>query len=283
MLDNEYITTNILSALLKTIIRRTEENYAVAAVGAIIKTLEQKYEFLKYFKIEKDIFHNEYVKVSPQINYVNPKKITRIIQILFQIIYNDLGEKAGLFFIKEVQNNADYDVIIRLKEQGVDLELIEIQQQFLYNRKKKKMKEIKDSKAVDTQSLLGYSLDNVDHWEFDLKKKECLIFDKKNKVLDRININNIVQSYIIDHSHSGINNNKENFLELANKEYQLLKILYSTDVDASDVCSKLDISEIYLNKIIQKLLKYEMLHYISDNELILTDLGINYIKKKEKV
>ena len=283
MLDNEYMITNILSALLKTIIRRTEENYAIAAVGAIIKTLEQKYEFLKYLKIQKDTFHNEFVKVTPQINNVNPKKISRIIEILFQIVYNDLGEKAGLFFIKEVQNNTDYDVIIQLKEQGIDLELIEIQQQFLYNRKKKAKKKIKDKKSMDNQSLLGYSLDNVDHWEFDLLKKECLIFDKKNKVLDRININNIVQSYIVDHSFTKIKKDTENLLELNNKEYQLLKILYSTDVDASDVCSKLDISEIYLNKIIQKLLKYEMLHYISDNELILTDLGINYIKKKEKV
>jgi len=236
-----------------------------------------------FVKIQKDTFHNEFVKVTPQINNVNPKKISRIIEILFQIVYNDLGEKAGLFFIKEVQNNTDYDVIIQLKEQGIDLELIEIQQQFLYNRKKKAKKKIKDKKSMDNQSLLGYSLDNVDHWEFDLLKKECLIFDKKNKVLDRININNIVQSYIVDHSFTKIKKDTENLLELNNKEYQLLKILYSTDVDASDVCSKLDISEIYLNKIIQKLLKYEMLHYISDNELILTDLGINYIKKKEKV
>jgi hypothetical protein len=283
MLDNEYIITNILSALLKTIIRRTEENYSIAAVGAIIKTLESKYEFLKYLKIGKDTFHNEYVKVSSQINYIDPKRIARIIEILFQIIYNDLGEKAGLFFIKEVQNNADYNVIIHLKEQGIDLELIELQQQFLYNRKAKEKKKIGDEKAVDNQSLLGYSLDHVDHWEFDLKNKECLVFDNNNQLLDKININNIVESYIEDHSEANVKKDTADLLELNEKEYQLLKILYSSDVDASIVCSKLDISEQDLNEIIKKLLKYEMLYYISDNELILTDLGIGYIKNKENI
>jgi hypothetical protein len=283
MLDNEYIITNILSALLKTIIRRTEENYSIAAVGAIIKTLESKYEFLKYLKIGKDTFHNEYVKVSSQINYIDPKRIARIIEILFQIIYNDLGEKAGLFFIKEVQNNADYNVIIHLKEQGIDLELIELQQQFLYNRKAKEKKKIGDEKAVDNQSLLGYSLDHVDHWEFDLKNKECLVFDNNNQLLDKININNIVESYIEDHSEANVKKDTADLLELNEKEYQLLKILYSSDVDASIVCSKLDISEQDLNEIIKKLLKYEMLYYISDNELILTDFGIGYIKNKENI
>jgi hypothetical protein len=68
-------------------------------------------------------------------------------------------------------------------------------------------------------------------------------------------------------------------LILNKTEHHLLKILYSSDVDSSDVCAKLDISDEELNQIIQKLLKFEILHYISDNELILTDLGVNYLKK----
>jgi hypothetical protein len=283
LLDNEYIVTNIFSALLKTIIRRSEESYAIAAVGAIVKTLESKYEFLKYIKIEKDFLQNEYVKVSSQINYIDTKKIACIIEIFFQIIYNDLGEKAGLFFIKEVQNKADHNVIQSLKEHGIDLELIELQQKFLYKRKEIKKTPIADEQPIDNQSLLGYSLNKVDHWEFDMNNKECLVFDSNNQVIDKININNIVESYIEDHRKDDINNVSENMLELNQKEYELLKILYSSDVDASVVCSKLNISESDLNEIIKKLLKFEMLHYVSDDELILTDLGIGYIKNKENI
>jgi hypothetical protein len=279
MQTNEYFTTNLLNALLKTVIRRTEETYALSAIGAIFKTLEPRYDFLKYIKIEKDVIHDEFVSVSPKINNIEIKELARIIEVLFQIIYNDLGEKAGLFFIKEVQNNADYNVIQSLKSQGVDLELIEIQQQFLYRRMAKDTNKSSSEERVDNQSLLGYSLENVDHWEFDMSNKECLVYDSDNKVIDRIDINNIVQSYIVEHSEKKKEEDSESKLILNKTERNLLQILYSSDVDSSDVCAKLDISDDELNQIIQKLLKFEILHYISDNELILTDLGVNYLKK----
>ncbi len=287
MLKNEVVIKHILISIIKTVRRRVDENFAVSAIGAIIKTLENRYDYFKYISIDKDPIEGVIIKVSSNLNYINPIKFARAIETIVQIIYFDLKEQAGLYFIKEIVRYTNSQVIMSLNEAGVDLELLELQQQFLRKRENKKLKKHKidyrDTKSEinDSESLLGYSMDKVSHWDFDTNKNECLIYDKDGNILDKIDLNNIVKKYIIDNSEDQIEIDKD--IELSEKEYQLLKILQSQDTDSESVCSMLNISENDLNNIVKKLSHLEMIQYISFNELVLSEIGELYIKKKEIV
>ena len=65
-----------------------------------------------------------------------------------------------------------------------------------------------------------------------MSNKECLIYDSDNKVLDKIDINNIVQSYIVERCEKKKEEDSENQLILNKTELNLLQILYSSDVRA---------------------------------------------------
>jgi hypothetical protein len=288
MLDNDVVIKDMLFAIIKTVKRRVNENFAVSAIGAIIKTLETRYDYFHFVFIDIDPIDGIVIRVSQDINHINPTMLARAIETIVQIIYYDLQEKAGLYFIREIVRNASEQVIMSLNEAGVDLELLELQQQFLRKRENRKLKKKKGgqlddtTESIDNESLLGYSMDNVSHWDFDLEDKVCIVYSNEGNILDRINLDNIVKKYIIENSQDQLENDAKKKIQLNEKEYNLLKILQSQDTDSSSVCSVLNISVKELDEIVKKLSKLELIHYISTNELVLSEIGQSYLKKKEK-
>ena len=292
MMKNSEIVRNIIRALYTTAGRRTTQSFAVAVIGAIVKTLEQKFDFLKYININAEREPDQVVNVTSKIDSVDPLKVARAIETIVQIIYMDLKDRAGLYFIKELQRNAGEDVISSLKDLGVDLELLQIQQHYLYRRQSrgqtKGEKQLSDKEALDNVSLLGYSLENVSHWNFDSDKKECIIYDKNGKVLDKLNLDNIVKNYIGSLTEDGgikaeINQSDEiKKIDLKDKELELLKMINKQDVDTSTVLNLLHLSPKELSYMIQRLLTYELLQYISQDEVAITEIGIEFLKNKEK-
>ena len=66
------------------------------------------------------------------------------------------------------------------------------------------------------------------------------------------------------------------------KEFELLKMLHARDVDIETATDILNVTEKQLNNMVRKLLTLEMLHYISVDEVALTDNGLNHLETKEK-
>ena len=59
-------------------------------------------------------------------------------------------------------------------------------------------------------------------------------------------------------------------------------MLHARDVDIETATDILNVTEKQLNNMVRKLLTLEMLHYISDDEVALTDNGLNHLETKEK-
>jgi len=72
-------------------------------------------------------------------------------------------------------------------------------------------------------------------------------------------------------------------MNITEKEFDLLKMLYSRDMDAETAMVLLHLSKNDFNTIIKKLLENEMLHYITYNIIELTEIGLEYINKKEEI
>ena len=69
--------------------------------------------------------------------------------------------------------------------------------------------------------------------------------------------------------------------KLYEKEYNLLKLMMERDMDAETAVHMLQVSKEELNMMIRKLSNMEMLQYVDYDTLELTDLGINFLSKKD--
>jgi hypothetical protein len=289
-LQNSDLLKSIIKAIYITASRRTAPSFAIAVIGAITKTLEQRYEFLKNVVFREEGGSEDFVTIDNKVNSIEPFIIAKAIENIVQVVYLDLREKAGFFFIKELMRNAGENVISNLKDIGVDLELIQIQQHYLYRRQSRGSKDklVKGQEQIDNVSLLGYSWKNVSNWEFDTKNKTCVIYDKKGQELDRLNLDTIVRNYISsisDDSKNVTDENKEEIrkIELSKKEFELLNMIQSQDTDFESATTLLHMSQQELEDTIRKLLTTELLHYVSSDEVALTEIGIEYLKERKKV
>jgi len=290
-LQNSDLLRNILKAVYITASRRTTPSFAIAVIGAITKTLEQRYNFLKNITFFEDGKSEDFIMIDSKINSINSDKIAKAIENIVQIVYMDLREKAGFYFIKELIINAGENVISNLKDIGVDLELIQIQQHYLYRRQSKGTKDklSKDQGQLNNVSLLGYSWENVSTWKYDTDNKSCIIYDKNGTELDCLNLDTIVRNYIssisADSSAILTDEYKEQIkkIELTKKEFELLNMIQSQDTDFESASALLHMSQTELNDIIKKLLTLELLNYVSSEEVAITEIGIEYLKGRKKV
>lgn len=197
-LSNAEIFENFLQGLFITAGRRTSQNFAGAVISAIIKALEQKYDFLKYIKFNNKEESNKLVNISSELNSIDIIRIGQAIEAIVKIICMDFKNKAGLYFINEVKKNTGAEAISYLKEAGIDFELLQIQQHYLYrqNERIKNKSKTDDFLTEKEKSLLDYSWENVSKWDYDTNNHNCKIYNKKGKILDTINLDNIVKKYV---------------------------------------------------------------------------------------
>jgi len=286
-IKNSVLLRSVLTAIYNVASRRTSSRSADEALGSTIKTLEKKYDFLKHIDLsQKDATSGDFaISISQDIDNVSPAVVGKAIEALIRVVYNDIGGEAGLYFITELKQLAGDDVSRAIMNREVDLEQIQLEQHHSYRRQERK-KAIADAtrKGKKTENLIGYDWGEVSHWKHEPGSKFCVLYDKQGNVLDRLNLDRIIQNYVerlsgyVDVDPLEV----EKEAALYEKEYELLKLLLERDMDAETAKHTLKISQEELNNMIRKLSQMEMLQYVSYDTIELTDVGIGYIAKKEK-
>jgi hypothetical protein len=285
------VMAGILHTLYNVASRRTSQTFAATVIGAIIKTLEQNYDFLKYINIENPEFTNSEItiNISDEINTVEPSRIGTAIEAIIRIVYMDLVGKTGLFFIKELKQQAGEQIIMELRNYGVDLALLQTEQRYMHRQHRKKKQQTQMRKTGsglehrDDVSLLGYSWKNVGSWKYDPLQKTCVLYSKEGKELDRLNLDTIIESYVtnLTQEYEDPSGEYQDAVTLSDKEIELLKMLQSQDMDAETATVILHVSKIEFEHIVRKLLQNELLHYVSFNEIELTEEGMTFLSGKE--
>jgi hypothetical protein len=284
---NSYVIGEILCSLYHVAGRRTTNGFAAKVIGSIIKTLERKYDFLKFVNINErgELIEDEAIAISPEINNIKRERVGKAIEAIIRIVYMDIIGKAGLFFIAELKKRAGDRLIDELQYFGVDLQALQIEQHYLYrSREQKKTRKGKNAGPYDV-SLLSYTWKNVSSWKYDPSKRICVLYDKNGNVLDNLNLEAIIENYV-KHLSKDLENIPDEFekeVDITEKEFDLLKMLYTRDMDAETAMVLLHLSKNDFNTIIKKLLENEMLHYITYNIIELTEIGLEYINKKEEI
>jgi len=287
---NSYILGEIIRALYHVAGRRTTQGFAAIVIGSIIKTLEQKYDFLKYVQIIEvgELTEDETIVISEEINNIDKILIGKAIEAIIRIAYMDIIGKAGLFFIAEIKRRAGNELINELNFFGVDLASLQIEQHYLYrSRERKKRRAGVGRSALGDVSLLGYTWNNVGSWKYDRTKGTCTLYNKDGEVLDNLHLETIIENYVKKLSENLIeipDELGETVFDITDKELQLLHILSTRDMDAELAMVLLHVSKNEFGSIVKKLLENELLQYTSYNVIELTEIGIDYLSEsKEKV
>ena len=198
-LKNVDIIRGVMVNLCGTIGSRTSRGFAIAIVDTITRNLEKRFDFLKHIKFSSDRDSDEVVFVDSEINSVDPVLVGRAIEAIIQVICLDLREKAGLYFINELEKNTEEHLLSDLTGVGVDLALLKVQQHYLY-RQQKRVKSAQGDKddllVPKKKSFLEYSWDNVSECVYDADSKTCTLIGKDGRVLDKIDLDTIVSNHL---------------------------------------------------------------------------------------
>ena len=281
VLPQTSLLREVIHALYIVASRRSSSKFAEDAIENALATLKNRYTFFKNVKIKIKTFSEDGVNIdlSSNIDEINKSEIGDAIGSLIRVVYNDLSEEAGLYFITEMKQYVGRKIVEAIVDVGVDLEQIEVEQHHVYMRMKRK-KTVKQ--GGQSENLLGYAWGEVSSWKHKEGSKYCTLYDAKGNALDRIDLDRVIQNYV--ETLSGITETNLEELEkkvrIHEKEYSLLKLMYERDMDAETASRLLNISQEELNKIVRKLLEMEMLQYDSEDEVKLTETGLDALSHK---
>ena len=286
-----YKNSDILGAILQSLFavagRRTTESFAATVIGSIIKTLEPRYDFLKYVRIDgKDqLLDDKVIAIAPEIDSVDSEKIGKAIEAIVRVVYMDIIGKAGLFFITELKKVAGDEIILELRNFKVDLATLQIEQHYLYRSRERKRAKAKARSLHSDVSLLGYSWKNVASWKYDPNQKTCVLYSKEGEVLDNLHLESIIENYVKDLSQSPEEmpkELKEKTTDISDKELELLEMLRTRDMNSETAMVLLHVSKEEFSSIVKKLLENELLQYTSFNVIELTEVGITHLSEREE-
>jgi hypothetical protein len=284
--ENSIVLGGIIRALYHVAGRRTTEGFGAKVIGSIIKSIEQKYDFLKYVKIIEvgELSDEETIVIDEEIDLIDKALIGKAIEAIIRIAYMDIIGKAGLFFIAEIKRRTGDEVINDLSTFRVDLAALQVEQHYLYRSRERRKRKGKRG-ATDDVSLLGYTWKNVGSWKYDETKGACVLYNKEGDVLDNLHLESIIENYVKDLTEDLKDlpmDLDEKSVDITEKELQLLQMLRTRDMDSDSAIVLLRVSKDEFNSIVRKLLENELLQYTSYNIIELTEIGINYLSDLEK-
>ena len=290
-IKNSVLLDTLMKALYAVATRRTSKKFADETIGSTIKTLERKHDIFKYVNINPPATPDGgfAVSISPDVDNIRPSVMGKAIEALLRVVYNDLSEEAGLYFITELKQLAGDQVSKAIMNREVDLDQVQLEQHYAYRRRERKKKIENAMKeglppGKRPENLLGYTWDEVSSWKHPPNSKYCTLYNNKGEVIDQLNLDRIIQNYV--EKLSGFSNMDEFDIQketqVFEKEYELLKLMLERDMDAESAMHYLKVSKEELSSMIKKLSEMEMLQFVSFDTLEITDMGVNYLSRKEK-
>jgi len=275
-MKNSEVVKNSFEALNSIAARRTSANFAKKVMETLMKTLNERFKFLKYVAI-KDTSDQFQVQVSSHIDELDTLSIFRAVETAIRIIHMDLQDKGGLYFMKEFKELAGETTVHTLADNGIDLSILSIEQKHAYLQKKEK-EDLKEGVSV-----LGYTWSDVSNWKYDAHNNVCILYNNGDQVLDKLNLDAIIKEHI--ERITGLEDPQEDDedfnlkTERYEKEYELLHLLKSKDIDVDAALAILKVSEEELEHMVKRLMNLGFLEYADVDIVKITEKGMKYISK----
>jgi len=280
--------TRVIDALFRVVGRRTLNSHAIKVIQTVLSKLAPTFDFLDAVTVHDEFFLLEGVEVTidPAFDAVEPMQVGKAIDTMIRVIYMDLvettGEEVGLYFITELKGHLGDVVLDDLRSRGVDLVGIQFEQHLYHQMKEPRPpKPAPEPEEEDVEPF--YSWETVSTWKYD--NNVCLLYDSHGKLLDTIQLDLLIEEYVRRVTETTDKEAKptvRTILRMTEKDDEFLAMLQQRDMDVEYAVTLLHISRQKLETMIQKLLQLEMLQYISDNEVKLTEKGLRHLREKKE-
>jgi hypothetical protein len=271
---NAEIFKNTLFAICRVSGRRTSDSFANKVINTIVNSLKNRYLFLENVSIQGTESIDE-IQVSTQINTIQSAELFKALETIIRIVYMDLEDTAGLYFIKELKQQMEKDILTTLLKNGLDLNLLEMEQQHTFQYRQNKKNNVGDS------SLLGYTWKDVSNWKYDDLNNVCILYNQQDTILDKLNLDAIIKEHIERLTGTEeLENIDDLHTERFKKEFELLHLLQQKDIDIDTAVSLLKVNEDELDHMIKRLLDLGLLEYIDFDVVSLSEKGLKYIEHK---
>jgi hypothetical protein len=288
VVENSVLMTRVVKGLFAVVGRRTQESYAIKSIQIVLKKLEPTHNFLKNVVIHDDFFSHDGIKmtINPQLDSINRIAVGTAIGVLIQVISMDLvktgGAEVGLYFITELKNHLGDEVLDDLRNRGVSLDRLQKTNPEIHQMKTPEI--LQRTPEEEKTPKAPYSWEIVSSWKYD--NNVCMLYDNSGKLLDTIQLDILIEEYVHQVVETAEHMKKpetETFMQVTEQDDQFLKMLKERDIDVEYAMTLLHVSQQKLHTMIRRLLQLEMLQYISQNEIRLTQKGLQHLHDKEDV
>jgi len=285
---NSVLTTRVFEALFTVVGRRTLDSFAVQILKTTLEKLETKFDFLALVTIHDEFFSEEGIQATFEQTFdtIEPSRLGEAIDALIRVIYLELtetiGDDVGLYFITELKQHLGESSVDELRGYGVHFERIQSEQHLRFQTKKPQ--QFPQSITKEEPEELQYTWDTVSTWKYD--NNVCLLYDEQGTLLDTLQLDLIIEEYIErvteSQKHNHLSAPKTTMMKITEKEQELLEMIKRRDTDVQSAVTLLHISRQKFDTMIQKLLQLEMLQYLTDTEVKLTEKGVQYLSDLQK-
>jgi len=131
MIENNQVLKDVLNTIIAISGRKTTQSHAVYLIEKTINNLKKQYDFLNTISIQDTTYleDGEPVSIMGEVNKIRFKEIGPAVKDIITHLNQSLGEDAGHFFLKELSHKLNDESVGALKDMGVDLDLMHLEQQ----------------------------------------------------------------------------------------------------------------------------------------------------------
>ena len=124
----------VLNSVLDISSRKSSEGEAIENMLTILNSMKSQFSFLQNIQIQDTRFMEGDRSVLVGGDDIDDIETSQVGAALEQIIWNmhrNLGKKAGYFFMKELKQTLGDDFFYAMKDLGVDLSIMQLQNEVL--------------------------------------------------------------------------------------------------------------------------------------------------------
>jgi hypothetical protein len=124
-LTKSEIVKYLLDCVIRVIVRRKTNFFAIKTLAEIIKQLESEYDFLRYIKIDTEIFSETFtpVQVDQQIDSIEKKMLGKAFSEIIDKLSKSVSDDNDYYIIREIRDELKYEIETTLQKFDIDLNL----------------------------------------------------------------------------------------------------------------------------------------------------------------
>lgn len=146
----------IITVLYEILEKDEGRNYSYSLISELIDRLSIKYQVLKNIKINdiRSIQGVDIVTINDEADNVETSNVGAGIQKIIQEINNQLNEKGGFDFVEKLKDQISADYNYKLKEMGVDFNVIKLRQDVVLKHVLKSLIDILSDSSTQSYAIL---------------------------------------------------------------------------------------------------------------------------------